>query len=100
YSMGPRYYGKTFYIWPPDPRYSGAADPTAISTTNPIQDTSGRSIADWRKRFFLAPSTGASNKGAPISDNSALFSSTGVWQGQNLSGPVRYIPNYDAILAW
>ena len=98
--MGPGYYGKSFYIWPPDPRYTAGADPTNISSSNPVQDTSNRSIADWRKRFFLAPSGSSSTKGTPIADNSKLFSSTGVWNGQNLGGTVNYIPNYDAILAW
>ena len=45
YSMGPGYYGKTFYMWPPDPRYGASADPTNISATNPVQDTSNRYIA-------------------------------------------------------
>lgn len=101
YSMGPGYYGKTFYIWPPDPRYTAGADPTSISTTDPIRDTSNRVMADWRKRFFLFPSTSAGTKGQPLDDNSVLFTSTGTLQTQNLGvSPIRYIPNYDAILAW
>jgi hypothetical protein len=101
YTMGPGYYGKTFYVWPPDPRYTSGANPTAISTTNPVQDTSGKWIADWRQRFFLAPSGSSSTKGSPITDNSKLFSTTnGQWLSQGLGGTVNYIPNYDAILAW
>src|SRR5262245_19499318 len=105
YSMGPGYYGKSFYVWPPDPRYTTGADPTNISTTNPIQDTSGRSIADWRKRFFLYPSAAAATKGAVMDDNSRLFNTTagsvGQWRAQNQGGtPVQYVPNYDAILKW
>jgi hypothetical protein len=100
YSMGPAYYGKTFYIWPPDPRYTAGADPTSISSTNPVQDTSSRWIADWRQRYFLAPSASSGTKGSPITDNSKLYNSTGVWNSQNLGGTVNYIPNYDAILAW
>jgi hypothetical protein len=99
YSMGPGYYGKTFYNWPPDPRYTAGADPTSISTTNPVQDTSSRWIADWRQRYFLAPGT-STTKGSPITDNSKLFNSTGVWNSQNLGGTLNYIPNYDAILAF
>ena len=56
-------------------------------------------MADWRKRFFLAPGT-SSTKGAPMADNSKLFNATGVWNAQNLGGTLNYIPNYDAILAW
>jgi hypothetical protein len=99
YTMGPGYYGKSFYVWPPDPRYDSAADPTSISTSNPVKDTSDRWMADWRKRFFLNPGS-SSTKGTPINDNSKLWTSTGVWQTQNLGGTLRYIPNYDAILQW
>jgi Flp pilus assembly protein TadG len=100
YAMGPGYYGKTFYVWPPDPRFAAGADPTTVNSSNPIQDVSGRYIADWRKRFFLAPSGSPSTKGAPISDNGALFNATGVWNPEGLGGTVKYVPNYDAILAW
>ncbi|HEX3149051.1 MAG TPA: hypothetical protein VHR66_13300, partial [Gemmataceae bacterium] len=103
YTMGPGYYGKSFYIWPPDARYTTGANPSTISGSNPVQDGSGNWIADWRKRFFLAPGT-SSTKGSPIADNSKLFSTTagsiGQWLSQNLGGTVNYIPNYDAILAW
>jgi Flp pilus assembly protein TadG len=100
YSMAPGYFGKTFYMWPPDPRYTAGADPTNINTTNPVQDASGKNIADWRQRFFLAPSASSSTKGTPITDNSKLFNSTGVFNAQNLGSTLNYIPNYDAILAW
>ncbi|WP_020468355.1 pilus assembly protein TadG-related protein [Zavarzinella formosa] len=102
YSMGPGYYGKTFYMWPPDPRYNSSADPTNISTTNSAQDTSGRWMCDWRKRFFLYPSASSGTKGAVMDDNSVLYStSTGLFQSQNLgASPIRYIPHYDAILKW
>ena len=33
---------RSFYMWPPDPRYTAGADPTNISTTNPVQDSAGR----------------------------------------------------------
>jgi hypothetical protein len=100
YSMGPGYYGKSFYIWPPDPRFTTGANPQDIDPNNPVKDSSNNWIADWRKRFFLAPSGSSSTKGNPIADNSKLFNSTGVWNAQNLGGTVNYIPNYDAILAW
>lgn len=100
YSMGPGYYGKTFYMWPPDPRYNSAADPTAITSTDPIRDTSNRVMADWRKRFFLYPSGSSGTKGSIMDDNSRLFDSTGAWRDQGQGGTVQYVPNYDAILAW
>src|SRR5438270_9833190 len=52
YSMGPGYYGKTFFIWPPDPRYDAGADPSQPSPTDPKKDVNGKHICDWRKRFF------------------------------------------------
>src|SRR5262249_20981570 len=96
--MGPGYFGKTYYVWPPDPRYTAGADPTNINPSNPIQDATGKYIADWRKRFFLYPSTTAGTKGAPMDDNSRLFDTTtgnvGVRRPQNLGGsPVYYVPN-------
>ena len=101
YDMGPGYFGKSFYVWPPDPRYTAGADPTTINASNPVQDSSGKNIADWRKRFFLKPSGSAGTKGAVLDDNSLLFSATGVWKLQNVAGvPVNYVPNYDAILKW
>lgn len=62
YSMGPGYWGRTFFIWPPDPRWgnpSGGAplgagiQPHLPSTTDPRKDVNGNWICDWRKRFFL-----------------------------------------------
>jgi hypothetical protein len=100
YSMGPGYYGKTFYMWPPDPRWTNGADPTTINTAIPIQDSSGRYMADWRKRFFLYPSGSPSTKGAPLDDNSRLWNSSGIWRNQQPGGSALYVPNYDAILAW
>lgn len=44
YTLGPRYWGKTFFIWPPDP-------------TN-----------DWRSKFFFD-----TNGTTPMTDNTGLF---------------------------
>jgi Flp pilus assembly protein TadG len=44
YTVGPRYWGKTFFIWPPDP------------------------TKDWRKKFFFE-----SDGVTPMDDNSFLF---------------------------
>jgi hypothetical protein len=51
YTQGPGYWGKTFFLWPPDP------DPTK----------------DWRKQFFFL-----SDGVTPLNDNTKLFSSSGV----------------------
>lgn len=100
FTMGPGYTGKSFYMWPPDPRYSAAADPSNPSTTNTAQDASGNIMADWRKRFFLYPSASSGTKGARMDDNSRLFDATGNWRAQGVGGTVQYVPDYDAILKW
>ncbi len=41
YSMGPGYWGKTFFVWPPDPRQP-VGDPGAANSV----------AGDWRRRFF------------------------------------------------
>jgi hypothetical protein len=56
YSMGPGYWGKTFYMWPPDPRWGGGIgtpDPTSPNPIYPVVDTNGNYLCDWRRRFFL-----------------------------------------------
>ena len=100
YVMGPGYYGKSFYVWPPDPRFTAGADPADPSATNPIQDTSGRYIADWRKRFFLYPSSNSAAKGPAMDDNSRLWTPTGQWRDQGIGGNVQSVTNYDAVLKW
>src|SRR5262245_37373812 len=45
YTQGPSYWGKTFFLWPPDPR--GATN-TANGGVN-----SNNGARDWRKRFFV-----------------------------------------------
>jgi len=41
YTLGPSYWGKTFFIWPPDPR--GPSAPA---------NTQNNGAKDWRQRFF------------------------------------------------
>ncbi len=118
YSMGPAYYGKTFWQWPPDPRSGtktpipgtsspvryyynitttgNAGDPLNPSSTNPVQDTSNRWIADWRGRFFKYGSSHAS-AGLPVDDNNTLFDSSGQLRSPSST---RYAVNYPAILKW
>lgn len=72
YIEGPGYWGKTFFIWPPDPNTTAGAP------------------NDWRKRFFQLTS------GAPCNNNLALYSSSGLWNDP----PGNYIINYAAILNW
>jgi hypothetical protein len=98
YSMGPGYWGKTFFIWPPDPRFSANANPTSPDPNYPAFDTNGNAMCDWRLHFFLDKS---GNKLDPqtINVNSLLFSSGA--SGQTLSNLTsNYQINYAAILKW
>jgi hypothetical protein len=70
YTVGPRYWGKTFFIWPPDP-------------TN-----------DWRSKYFNNdPNTSLNSN--PLNDNTKLFSTT--FPGYK-DPPGNYQINYKAIL--
>ncbi|HEV2947087.1 MAG TPA: hypothetical protein VGX70_06910, partial [Gemmataceae bacterium] len=86
YTQGPGYWGKTFFIWPPDP--------------NPAND--------WRKKFFFK-----SDGVTPCNDDTALFGND--TNGNNnavdpiTGNPVnpiclpqngRWVVNYAAILNW
>jgi Flp pilus assembly protein TadG len=74
YTTGPRYWGKTFFIWPPDPRYQTGAR------------------FDWRKRYFTYP--GSSTR---MDDNTRLWDSGGVWRAP---GSNTYAIDYARILTW
>jgi Flp pilus assembly protein TadG len=88
YTQGPGYWGKTFFVWPPEP---SDVKPTAGNTTSFPAWGSAATGWDWRKLYFL------NNAGtAPVSSNLNLWSSAGAWNDP--SGNYRI--NYKAILAW
>lgn len=96
YSMGPLYWGKTFFIWPPDPRFSASATLTSPSngTTYPLScDSSGNPMCDWRRRFFYKSGTTPFASGDNV-DQIMCKNGTGF----TLNSAVA--PNYPAILAW
>ncbi len=74
HTTGPRYWGKTFFVWPPDPRY-----------------VSG-SRYDWRKRYFTYPGSST-----VMDDNTRLWDSSGKWKAPSSS---TYAINYNRILTW
>jgi Flp pilus assembly protein TadG len=78
WTQGPGYWGKTFYIWPPDPTYDSSGNPW-----------------DWRKKFFFA-----SDGKTPLNDNTKLFGSNGIMNPPMSGSTVNYVINYKAILAW
>jgi len=82
YTMGPSHWGKTFWIWPPDPR----------------------ATFDWRRKFFMKADTMVSGIGLGVDDNSRLWT-TGT--GATVKAPLAtgssttgYYINYAAILRW
>jgi hypothetical protein len=75
WTQGPGYWGKTFFIWPPDP--------------NPARD--------WRKLYFMKTGGTYPNFGGPMNDNTMLWTSSGLWNGNPVGS---YVINYKAILAW
>ena len=60
YTQGPGYWGKTFFIWPPQP------------------------TSDWRKLYFELTS------GSPLNDNTQLWNSSGVWQNPEGNYIINY----------
>jgi hypothetical protein len=82
YTMGPGYYGKTFWMWPPDPLTpsDGGGAPAAGESTK-AAIARGYVPGDWRVRFFKN------------SDNSQLWDSSGQW--------IQTVqPDYNAIIKW
>ncbi len=88
YTQGPGYWGKTFFVWPPEP---SDVKPTAGNTTSFPAWGSATTGWDWRKLYFL-------NSGgtAPVNSDLNLWSSAGAWNDP--AGNYRI--NYKAILAW
>jgi hypothetical protein len=106
YSMGPGYWGKTFFTWPPDPRWGGGTgtpDPTRPSATNPAKDVNGNWICDWRRRFFLYGNgtpfdPQSQNVNAILLENSAGHVLNAVSASAGSAGYYRI--NYAAVMAW
>ena len=72
YTQGPGYWGKTFFIWPPDPR----------------------AAKDWRQLYFLTTS------GGPVNDNTVLWNPSNQSWNPPYGTSTNYQINYKAILNW
>jgi Flp pilus assembly protein TadG len=81
YTVGPGYYGKTFYMWPPDPR-------------TPVGSPGGSTYipGDWRQRYF------GTNDNTKLWNSSSSGSTVGQWINQSSGGSVTI--NYANVLAW
>ncbi|MGL4462870.1 MAG: hypothetical protein ACRC1K_12030, partial [Planctomycetia bacterium] len=73
FTQGPGHWGKSFWVWPPDPRPA----------------------KDWRRLYFTYP--GGAN---PIDYNNRLYEGTGRWRQANSTATNAYDVDYDAVLAW
>jgi Flp pilus assembly protein TadG len=104
YTRGPKYYGKTFFIWPPDPYAGNPSYPESLTADPP---------RDWRRKFFLKPGGSYPTFGGPVDDNRCLWDGNGsAGSGGNWRNPIgtssnpatgsttNYIINYRAILHW
>ncbi|MBN9524036.1 Tad domain-containing protein [bacterium] len=74
YSMGPGYWGKTFFIWPPDPR-APVGDP----------GTAGSVAGDWRRRFLSKMGTVTATKSG--STTTVNYGPVGAFDPQGDSNP-------------
>ena len=99
YSMGPGYWGKTFYAWPPDPRFDTTANLTSPDAAKPGFDTSGKAMCDWRRHFFLTSAGAAWTAGSAVAtagiDASLLRAS-----GTGMPLGTAFTVNYPAVLKW
>jgi hypothetical protein len=107
YTEGPGFWGKTFFMWPPDPR---GTDKDANNTANHANNGAW----DWRQRFFFKVNA-STGKLYWLDQNLVLFDASGVpgsspvikapgttttvtENGQNVT--YYYAINYAAIFQW
>ena len=107
YTQGPGYWGKTFFIWPPDPRAATSTDMSVAA------NQANNGAKDWRQRFFIkVKSTGAMT---PCDINTLLWNSDGTIRAphtdvtvtevdsstkKSTSVTYKYRINYAAIFSW
>jgi Flp pilus assembly protein TadG len=81
YTFGPSYWGKTFFIWPPDPRWSATQ----------------HQCKDWRYRFFRDSSGNLFKPASNFVNNTYLWDAQGNWLAPN---GTNYRIDYQEILYW
>jgi hypothetical protein len=87
YTAGPSFWGKTFMVWPPDPR--GPAPATSDATNAANHANNG--AKDWRQRFFFKVTSGGT-LGWCDHDN-ILFNVAGApMTGSNTVTPIMNTP--------
>lgn len=107
YTEGPGYWGKTFFVWPPNPCGPNVLEAPS-SLTNTTFNWHDNGSRDWRQRFFVAVKTSNSSP-AWITHNTILFDSSGFLKTPGTVTAVTengssvnytYRINYAAILHW
>ncbi len=80
YTQGPAYWGKTFFIWPPDPR----------------------PLKDWRQLYFIDihGNGNIDNTELWVSSPQSPYGNYWKFPYEPFSGTLNYRINYKAILAW
>ncbi len=94
YTQGPAYYGKTFFIWPPDPRAGALTNTTTIKTylaaLGVSNTTDQTTLANNWSTYTLASLqswlTGATTSGGPYTPTST----TKVVPGSSSKAPIYY----------
>lgn len=107
YTYGPGYWGKTFFVWPPEEEWTtNPANPATSTYTNSTNGPGGGPIKDWRQRFFWK--FDGSNNRYRLDDNSVMWNQNGTVRPPNNSNKYTdpagvqwsYQINYDAVLWW
>jgi len=113
HTQGPRYWGKTFFLWPPDPtnlEHDGIGQTGQGLPWSEVDDlfdndfdTYYENTFDWRKRFFVSAS------GNPFHDWDEPINTRFLWEPDDAFndwrspryfGTTYYRINYRAILKW
>jgi hypothetical protein len=104
YTQGPNYWGKTFFIWPPDPRGPATATADATNAANWANNGS----KDWRQRFFFKVNNSSGALGW-LDHNNILFNGDGHFNNPATNTTVtengasvayHWRVNYAAIFQW
>jgi hypothetical protein len=103
YTFGPGFWGKTFFVWPPNP--DDTPNPLVAASTvndNTTANATGGPIKDWRQRFFWMVSGSQKKR---LDDSNALWNPDGTMKppgaSTNINGTSWTVQiNYEAVLAW
>jgi hypothetical protein len=104
YTAGPSYWGKSFFMWPPDPRSATQTPPSSLTTTS-YNYWYNNGANDWRQRFFIKVDTSNGNAPLWLDDTTILFDNNGHFCTPGTISSIggvnwTYCINYAAILYW